>query len=182
MSQQRRKNRTHIAIWVVLILAGLNVLVYAALNRSLSGRLAQEQQRFEATRLDWLREKAQLAYLEKRDAALPVEDRQLRSFLERHVPSRREGFSRAALLIQRLTQQSEVQLAAISYNLDRTKGEPFERLGLRVDVQGPFADLLNFAHSLETSSDFIVVRSFKFQGENGAALGLHLNADLYLMP
>lgn len=179
---QGRKTRTQVAIWIVAILVALNILAYAGLERPLSGMLAEAQQRFETTRLQWQREKAQLADLEKRDAAVPVEDRQLRSFLEQHVPSRRQGFSRAALLIQRLTQQANVQLAAISYNLDQAKSEPFEHLSLRVNVEGPFGDLLGFAHALETASDFIVVRGFKFETGNGTTLGLRVNADLYLMP
>ncbi|MGH9470255.1 MAG: hypothetical protein ACRD1N_07930 [Terriglobia bacterium] len=182
MNAERRTHWAQPAIRIVVLLVALDALAYFALNRPLARLVAQEQQRFSAVRLQWLREKTRLAYLEKRDAALPGEDRQLRGFLEQHVPERREGFSRAALLINRLTQQSGVELAGISYTLDKSKGEPFEHLGVKVQLQGPFTGLLQFEHALETASDFIVVRGFKFEGSQNGLLGLNLNADLYLMP
>lgn len=182
MSPDRRKHWTRTAIRIIVVLIVLDALAYVGLQRPLASLLAREEGRFSVTRLEWLGAKRQLAYLKKRDAQLPTEDHQLKTFIQQHVPPRREGFSRAALLIDRLTQQSGVDLAGISYGLAQTKGEPFEHLGVKVDVQGPFSGLLSFAHALETASDFIVVRSFKFEATGGGVLGLELSADLYLMP
>ncbi|MGH9327783.1 MAG: hypothetical protein ACRD2B_14030 [Terriglobia bacterium] len=182
MSPDRRKNWTRTAIKIIVPLIVLDALAYVALQRPLARLLSGEEQRFTVTRLEWQREKQQLVDLQKRDEQLPAEDRQLAAFLRRHVPPRREGYSRAALLIDHLTEQSGVGLAGISYGLAQTKGDPFEHLGLKVEVQGPFGALLSFGHALESASDFIVVRSFKFEAAGGGVLGLQLNADLYLMP
>lgn len=182
MSPDSRKKWTHTAMRIFVLLIVLDALAYVALERPLSSLLATEEQRFSTTRMEWLREKQHLVYLEKRDAQIPTENHQLKAFVQQHVPPRREGYSRAALLVDRLTEQSGVQLTGISYGLNEVKGEPFEHLGVKVEVQGPFGGLLSFAHALETASDFIVVRSFKFEAAGGGMLGLKLNADLYLMP
>ncbi len=182
MTARKRRDWARITLIVALVLIGLDLAAYFGLERPLAHLAARDEQQFTLTRLDWLREKARWAQLEKRNAAIPVEDRELRAFLSEHIPPRREGFSRAALLIQHLTQESGVQLSGIAYNVEHEKGEPFEHLGLRVSVEGPFAGLLTFAHQLETASDFIVVRSFKFTSTANNDLGLELRADLYLMP
>ncbi len=182
MPVRKRRDWARITLTIALVMVGLDLAAYFGLDRPLAHLAAREEQQFTLIRLDWLREKARWAQLEKRSAAIPVEDHKLRTFLEHHIPPRREGFSRAALLIQHLTQESGVQLSGIAYNVDRERGEPFEHLGLRVSVEGPFAGLLTFAHQLETASDFIVVRSFKFTSVENNGLGLQLRADLYLMP
>ncbi len=181
-SRPRRKNWGQTAFKIGLILLALDALAYVGMERPLASLLAGKQSQFTATRLAWQQERIQLAALEKRNAALPRQDQQLRAFLQQHLPPQREGFSSAALLIQRLTQQSGVQLSGVSYRAGRNKGEPLEHLGLSVTVQGPFTGLLSFAHALETSHNLAVVRSFKFESGDGGMLGLRLNADLYLMP
>lgn len=182
MNADRRKHWTRLATRLIILLVALDALAYFALMRPARRLAAQEQQRFATVRLQWLQEKTRLAYFEKRDAALPAEDRQLRGFLQRHVPERRQGFSRAAILINKLTQQSGVELAGISYSLDKSKEQPLEHLGLKIELLGNFSGLLRFEHALETASDFIVVRGFKFAGSQDGSLGLHVDADLYLMP
>ncbi|MGH9444480.1 MAG: hypothetical protein ACRD3O_01905 [Terriglobia bacterium] len=183
-----RKNKrwTDVAVRVALALVLLDALAYVALDRPLAGLLVHEQQRFTGARLQWLTQKAALARVERRDAALPATQNQVRAFLDEHIPARREGFSRAAMLIEHLTQSSGVQLSGISYALDQTETgktmDPFEHLRLNIFVQGPFASLLGFEHELETASDFVVVRGFKFASGEGGVLGLRLSADLYLMP
>lgn len=182
MSRQHRKNWGRTALKIGLALLVLDGVAYVALERPLAALVAGKQSQFTATRRAWQQERIQLAALEKRNAALPRQDRQLRAFLQQHLPPQRQAFSSAALLIQRLTQGSGVQLSGVSYSANRNKGEPLEHLGLRVYVQGPFTALLSFAHALEISKKLVIVRSFKFESAEGAMLGLRLNADLYLMP
>ena len=179
---QRRKNWARTAVKVGLALLILDGIAYAALERPLAGLLAGKQNQFTATRRVWQQERTKLAALEKRNADLPREDQQLRTFLQRHLPMQRQGFSSAALLIQQVTQQSGVQLGGVSYRVSRNQGEPLEHLNLGVYVQGPFTALVRFAHELESSRSLVVVRNFKFESAGGGMLGLRLNADLYLMP
>lgn len=185
MARQNKK-WIDVAVRVALALVLLNALAYVALDRPLARLLVREQQRFAAGRLQVLRQKAALARVERRDAGLPASQNQVRAFLNVHIPSRREGFSRAAMLIEHLTQTSGVQLAGISYHLEETETgkvrDPFEHLRLDVRVEGPFANLLSFEHGLETASDFMVVHGFQFASGQGGVIGLHLTTDLYLMP
>ncbi|MGH9352642.1 MAG: hypothetical protein ACRD2G_10855, partial [Terriglobia bacterium] len=182
MSQQRRKTWAGKAAKVILVLVIVDILAYAAVDRPLANLVAREQDRFTSVRLEWWRERGNLARLQKRVAALPAEQRQTQTFLDHHIPPRREAFSRAATLIEGLTQQSQVELSAIKYTPGEAHGEPVGRLNLDTNVKGSFENLLGFAHALETANDFIVVRSFKFAAGDGGVLALHVDADLYLTP
>jgi hypothetical protein len=179
----QRKGWRHTAIRIALVLLVLDAVAYGVVQRSVAGLLAREQQEFAATRLQLRRQKTALLQVQRRVDALPGEQEQLRRFVEKHIPRGREGYSRAALLIEGLTQRSGVQLTGIGYKrgVDEESG-PFKLLTLNVYVQGPFANLLNFGHGLDTASDFIVVRGFKFESGGQGMLGLRLTADLYLMP
>lgn len=182
MSQQRRKKWAGKAAKIVLVLIVLDILAYAAVDRPLASLVVRKQDEFTGARLEWQRQRANLAHLQKRVAALPAEQEQMQAFLDHHIPPRREAYSRAATLIENLTQQSQVELSAIKYTPDTPRGEPVDRLNVDTNVKGSFENLLGFAHALETANDFIVVRSFKFAAEDGGMLALHVNADLYLTP
>ncbi|MGH9407536.1 MAG: hypothetical protein ACRD3D_17080 [Terriglobia bacterium] len=183
MSQQTRKQWVETAAKVILIVAVCDVLLYLGSRRYVGNLVATEQDRFNAARLDWWREKQNLALLQKRTGSIPAAENAMRAFLDQHVPVQRQAYSRAASLVEQLSQKSQVQLVAIRYHPPaESKGEPLAHLTLETNVEGSFDNLLTFAHALETSNDFIVVRSFKFAAENQGVLGLHVNADLYLMP
>ena len=55
-------------------------------------------------------------------------------------------------------------------------------LGVDVNAEGSFANLVKFGYALETAGDFIVLRNCTFAPQEGGKLALHLLADLYLMP
>jgi Tfp pilus assembly protein PilO len=179
----QRKNWVRTALRIGLLLAALDVVAYAAVYRSVMNLLAREQQQFADLRVEWKAHRAALLRVQRRADALPGTEKEVRSFVEEHVPRQREGYSRAYMLIRGLTQRSGVQLSGITYRPDPDlETGLFQRLTLNVTVQGPFASLLNFGHGLETASDFIVVRAFKFESPGQGVLGLRLTADLYLMP
>jgi len=75
-----------------------------------------------------------------------------------------------------------VQLSGVSYRLDEVKGEPLQRLGIEINVQGPFPSLLGFAHAVETSSDFLVLRGFTLEAGDEGTLELRMRVDLYVTP
>jgi hypothetical protein len=179
----QRKGWRWTAIRIALLLLVLDGVAYGVIKRSIAGLLAREQQQFTATRLQLRRQQTALVQLQRRVNALPAEQQQLRVFVEKHIPQRRQGYSRAAMMIEGLTQRTGVELTGIGYQqeVDHEAG-PFKILTVNVYVQGPFANLLNFGHGLDTASDFIVVRGFKFESGGQGMLGLRLTADLYLMP
>jgi len=127
-------------------------------------------------------QQATVKRLEETKARLPGTEGQIKLFLESHVPSRREGFARATRLVWLLKQKCGVQLDGVGYKPDRTQDEPLRRLALEVTLEGPFFNLIEFAHSLETASDFVVLRAFNFTPGEGGKLGLHLSADFYVVP
>jgi len=182
MSKSRRKALIRVVERVALALLLLDVVIYFALVRPLRHLRAAEESRYTAAR-DRVREaRARVVRLEESQVAVPETEEQLNVFLRSHVPPRRQGFSRAARLVRRLTEQSGLHLANIAYKLNSAQDEPLQRLGIEVDVEGPFLNVLNFAHALETASDFLLVRSFTFERGESGTVALRLGADLYLKP
>ncbi len=174
-----------------LVLA--DVLVYVALDRPVAQMVESARQSLSGDPLAWQAEKRALARVEQRAAKLPETRKEVRAFLLKYVPSQREGYSRASTLVERAAQEAGVQLTTVSYKPDTSMTpEPLDRLTMGVRVEGSFAGLMSFSHALETASDLIVVRSFKFQSSSdegsgdpskgSGALALQLTADLYLLP
>lgn len=163
-------------------LVALDLVLYLALVRPLRALRASKEAEYASAR-DQMREgRARVARLEKFKAALPDAEEQMAAFMKGHLPPRRQGYSRAARLIRRLTDQTGLQMTGITYKLDKEKDEPLERLGLEVAVEGPFSNLLNFAHALETADYFIALRDLSIQPVEGHTLVLNVGADLYLTP
>ena len=160
----------------------LDVLLYFVMFRPLQARVSSEQQQFVALRQRILEDKARIERLEEFREALPKAGESLASFKRDHAPPRRQGFSRAAKLVRHATEQAGTQLTSVAYKLDNSTSGPLERLGLVINVAGPFAGLLKFAHALETASDFIVIQSFSIAPGGSGALELRLAAELYLTP
>jgi Tfp pilus assembly protein PilO len=178
VSQSRLAARVLERVAFVLVLLALGV--WLVVVRPFEDRLLAEQRAYRTVRQQKLAAEARVTRLEK----IPVTDAdtELKGFVSEHMPPRRRSFSKAADLVRRLTQDSGVQLSGVSYRLDEVKGEPLQRLGIEVNVQGPFPNLLGFAHAVETSSDFLVLRGFSLETGDGETLALRMAADLYVTP
>jgi len=163
-----------VAVGLVLVVLGF----WLGVVRPFEDKLRAEQQAYRNARQQKLAAEAQVARLEK----IPVTDADLKDFVSEHMPPRRRSFSKAADLVLRLTQESGVQLSGVSYRLGEGKGEPLQRLGVEVNVQGTFPSLIGFAHAVETSPDFLVLRSFSLEAGEGETMALRMAADLYLTP
>ena len=165
-----------VALTLVLLVFGM----WLGVIHPFEDKLLAEQHAFRTARQQKLATEARVARLEK----IPVTDAdaELKGFVSEHMPPRRRSFSKAADLVRRLTQESGVQLSGVSYRLEEVKGEPLERLGIEVGVQGSFPSLLGFAHAVETSSDFLVLRGFSLETGDGETLALRMAADLYVTP
>src|SRR6516225_6085722 len=165
-----------VAIALVLVALG----VWLVIVRPFEDKLLAEQQAFRTARQQKLAAENRVARLEK----IRVTDAgtELKGFVNEHMPPRRRSFSKAADLVRRLTEDSGVQLSGVSYRLDEVKGEPLQRLGIEINVQGPFPSLLGFAHAVETSSDFLVLRGFTLEAGDEGTLELRMRVDLYVTP
>ncbi|MGH9430583.1 MAG: GspMb/PilO family protein [Terriglobia bacterium] len=182
MAHSRRRVLAQKLLKALLVLVLLDALVYFLVNRPLEVWVRDTQERFTTTRLTWRQEKIRAARLEKRASALPAAGEQVDAFIQKRIPPRRLGFSRAARLVQQLSQQSGVQLDSLSYRLQEKPAAPLDDLGISVAIEGDFPKLMAFTHALETSQDLVVVRQFRFEQGDQGVLGLHLMADLYLLP
>jgi hypothetical protein len=167
---------------VAVSLVILDALLYFALVRPLRGTRMGEEAQFSAMRIRLREARARVAQLEGFQSEVPGADEQLEGFLKEHVPTRRQGFSRAARLVRELVEKSGAQLDGINYKLDSDTDDPLRRLGLEMSLEGPFESLFEFAHALETGNELVVIRSFSFEPQEGGAVGLRLVADLFLKP
>ncbi len=182
MSRTRRRTLIRVVEAVAVGVLLLDLVLYFALVRPLRNLRAAEEARYSAARVRVRELRVRTERLEKFQAAVPQAEDRLGSFYESHIPSRRQAFSRAARLVRRLTGQAGLQLSSVSYKLGTSLDQPLQRLGIEVEVEGPFAGLLNFSHALETAGDFVVVRNFDMHPAEGGVLTLRLDADLYLKP
>jgi Tfp pilus assembly protein PilO len=182
MRRDRRKKIIRFFEVAALAVVALDLAVYFLAVRPLQGKATRAEDSYHQASMRLQLEKAQVARLEKFQKALPAADDKLQDYLKDHVPSRQRVFSDAARMVRVLTQKSGVQLDNVSYKLNSEKDEPFDQLGLDVTVEGPFANLLKFAHSLETSNDLILVRNFSFSAGQGSTVNLRVGGVLYLTP
>lgn len=182
MRRERRKKIIRFFEAAALAAVAIDLAVYFLAVRPLRDKVAQAEDSYHQASERLQLQKTRVARLEELQATLPAADGKLQDYLKEHVPSRQRVFSDAARLVRTLTQKSGVKLDNVSYKLNSEKGEPFDQLGLDVTVEGPFANLLKFAHSLETSDDLILVRNFTFAAGQGNTVNLRVGGVLYLTP
>jgi type II secretion system (T2SS) protein M len=182
MSKSKRQALIRTMEKVAVVFFAVDVLAYGILVFGLGKR----NETASRLRDDLLRQHLQMGKrvtrLKQFQASLPDAMKQLAKFKQDRVPSRRQGYSSAARTIREIAQHSGVEVTDVSYKLDSSPRAPLQRLGLTVNAEGLFPSLVQFARSLETSKDFIVVREFNFQQGEGGSLALRMTAEMYLTP
>jgi Tfp pilus assembly protein PilO len=182
MPKSHRKVLIRIIEGAALALVLLDAVLFLAVLRPLQNRETRVWTQLSETRHRVQETQVRVARLERFRANLPDAQEQLATFERDHIPPRRQGFSRVARLVRRLSEQSNLELSGVSYRLDAGREEPLERLGVELNVEGNFPDLMKFTHALETASDMIVLRDFTFGPGESGRVEMRLTADLYLSP
>lgn len=182
MKKNRRKIIVRFLERAALGLIVADVAIFFAVLRPLRSHIASEENSYHYSLRQILQRQKRLDRLQKLQASFPTADQQLQRFLSNHVPPRRHAFSDAARMIRELTNQSGVQLDSVSYKLISEKKEPLERLRIDVTVEGPYVNLMKFAHTLESAPQLVLLRDFTFATAEGGNVSLRLGADLFLTP
>jgi Tfp pilus assembly protein PilO len=182
MSALRRKVLVRVLERAAVAFIVLDVALVFAFVRPLDKLAATEWRRMSTARHRVQEAQARVSRLEMYQKKLPEAREQIKVFQHDHVPPRRRGFSRAWRLVRELSEQSGIQLSSLAYRLNSGHEDPLERLGIEVNVVGPYPGLLKFAHALETASDFVLLQDFTFSPGQGGSLELRLTADMYLVP
>lgn len=183
MRKSRRQIVNRIIEATAVGLVALDLLIYFAVYRPLGEKLGVETHRHAELRQAIRNQQVRVDVLRKFETALPKAGKRLEEFSTNRAPSRREAYSTAAHLIHKTTDAAGVVLTSTAFRLDTEHHDPLERLGVEINAQGSYEDLLKFTHALETANDFILVREFNLTpgGVNGT-LGLRLGVELYLTP
>jgi Tfp pilus assembly protein PilO len=182
MTRERLQKIARWFEWGSLALVAADLILYAAWVVPVNRLVTSEERRHEELTERLLEEKEVVGRLEEFKNAGPQTVQELDTFIEKHIPPRREAYYRAARMMRELADHSGLQLTGISYKLDPWHGEPLRRLAVEVRVEGPFDALLNFAHDLETTKDFVMVENCNVQGREGETLAMRLTAGMYLEP
>ena len=180
MSKSKRKAIIRTAERIALAIVTLDILAYGILVIGLGNRIQSSSQVREELFQKRRQIGRQVAQLNQFQESLPEARKALQQFEKERVPTRRQGFSRAARAVRELAHESGVEVIGVSYRLGGKHTEPLERLGIAITAEGLYPSLVHFARSLETAEDFIVVRDFSFQQGEGGVLALRMSADLYL--
>ena len=182
MTRHRRKVLMRISEAVAIGLVVLNLVLYFALVRPLRNMRVSAESGYSAARGRIQEARARVVRLEQYRVDVPRSESELREFLAQHISGRRQGFSHAARLVRKMSEDSKVRLTGVSYKLTGPGEDPLARMGLDFDVDGAFPDILRFTHALETSEDFIAVRSMSLSPAESRAVGVHVSTELYLKP
>ena len=180
MNTSHRRKLIHIVEGVAIGLVVLDVALYFGAVRPLRSMRTSAEAEYAAARERVREAKARVTRLEKFKSSVPSAETQVEEFLKSHVPERRQSFSRAAHLVRKLSEDSKVQLAAVSYKLLPAADDPLARLGLQVEVEGSFPGVMSFAHALETNDEFIALRDFSFEPGESRTIALRVGADLFV--
>jgi Tfp pilus assembly protein PilO len=166
-----------------VILVALDVVAFFAFYRRLAVGGNEDARRAEGLRQTLRMEQVRVDWLKKYEAALPETGKGLDDFAASRVPSRREGYSTSAHVIYKAADAAGVKVSTLAFREEKGQHDPLERLSVEINAQGPYGGLLKFSHALETADVFMLVRDFTIApgGENGA-IGLRLDADVYLTP
>ncbi len=181
MRRTRRQIVAHLFEKFGLGIVLLDIVFYFAAYRPVRTLVTSEEERYAGERHSLLDEQARVTRLENFRAALPQADRNVDAFVHDHIPPR-PGFSRAADLLHGAAEDSGADLSSQRFRLDTESNDPLQGLGIEVSLQGSFAELMKFAHALETADDLVLVREFTFVPGDSGELGLHLKAEMYLAP
>jgi hypothetical protein len=182
MTRHRRKLLTRVAEAIAVGLVIFNVVLYVALVSPLKNMRVSAQNELSAARSRIRETKGRVSRLEQYRVDVPHSETELKEFLTQHVPDRRQGFSHAARMVRKMSEDSKVRLTGVSYKLSSPADDPLAHLGLEFDVEGSFPDVLRFTHALETSGDFLRVRSFSLNPAETRTIAMHVGAELYLKP
>ncbi len=181
MRRTRRQTVIHLFEKLGLGIVLLDLVFYFAAYRPVRNLVVGEEERYAGERHIVLDEQARVARLEKFRAALPQADKNVDAFVHDHI-SPRPGFSRAADLLRSAAEDSGAELSSQRYRLDTESNDPLQGLGIELSLQGSFAELMKFAHALETADDLVLIREFTLVPGDSGDLGLHLRAEMYLTP
>ena len=160
----------------------LDLLVFFGVFRPLGNKLSEEARRHTELRQTIRTQQVRLDLLKKYEAALPQVGKGLEDFTTNRAPSRREAYSTAAHLIDKVADAAGVKVTTRAYRLYTEHKDPLEQLAIDMSVQGSYASLLKFSHALETANEFILIRDFSITPGESGAISLRLGADLYLTP
>ena len=152
---EKRRLIVPLAIAAAANLAALALLVYP-LSRRVEGSEVRAQvasQQLAAASLDY---RAARATMEGRQHT----DKQLDQFYVDVLPHDLAAARRITYLkLSQLARDGNLDYAQRAISPEHTKGSTLSQLVLTISLDGDYRDIRAFIHTLETTSDFIVVRS-----------------------
>jgi Tfp pilus assembly protein PilO len=180
MSSSKHRDLVRLLERLAAVLVLANLVLYFGVIAVLGRRIGAEQAKRDSLYQGVRNQQVRLARLEGFQSRLPEAREQLAKFEKERIPSRRQGFSKAARRVRDVAERSGIQLSGVAYKLEPAGKEPLERLGITLTADGPFTNLVRFAHELETAEDFLIVREFNFRPGESGDLALRIEADMYL--
>jgi Tfp pilus assembly protein PilO len=177
--REKRRMIVPLAILAVANLAALLLIVYP-----LSRRVAATEQRAQDSGARLARAtqeyRAVNATLEGRERT----DKQLERFYAEVLPRDQTAARRITYLkLAQLARDADLLYDRRSFTIETDKKESaLTRMDIEVPLQGEYADMRRFIHTLETAPEFLVIREIqlaKSGKENSSALTLTLNLTTF---
>jgi Tfp pilus assembly protein PilO len=174
-----REHRRTVVMLVVLL--GVNVVLYAAVVYPLAQRVANIEQR-DRTAEDQLRS----AQREHGQAVgtLTGKDRaaaELATFYSDVLPSDLAGARRLThLRLAQLARESNLKFVHASFEPVLERDRTLTRLKIEMLLSGTYADMRRFIHQLETAPEFVVIDNVQLgEGGEGGPLSVTVHLSTY---
>jgi Tfp pilus assembly protein PilO len=165
-----------------LVLAGLNLLVFAAWTGPRSYKLRRVAARGASARSELEREREVVGRLRERAEAIRANQADLERFYRKVAGTEKADLLPTLTEIEDLARRPGLTPGARSFRREEVKDARLERVAVTLPLEGSYAQLLDFLRGAENSSRFLTIDriSMRADGERGAALQVELSS--YLRP
>lgn len=165
----------------LVVAAVLNVGVYFLVVYPLSGRVSSGESRAQRATIAHAHALAEFRAAEATRTGRARADEQLTRFYAEILPRDYVSARRITYLrLARLAEESNLDYDRRAFTTARDRDSHLERLEGSMVLTGEYRDMRQFIHTLETASEFIVIRDVSLvQRENTAPLTLTLQLATY---
>ncbi len=190
MKFKSRRRRQQLLFAGVLAVAGvINLLFFLILHRPARSEYLQLQSAIERQQSEIETRRREVSRLDEISAQLETSQQDRGELFTSHFVKRDVGFSRIPNELEKLAQAAGVRKSVVNYSMAPVPQYGLYSVGIRIPVEGEYANIANFIKSLETSETFFIIDSIDVRssatgigsaaGAGGVALSLSLETFLY---
>jgi Tfp pilus assembly protein PilO len=182
----RRKKQQYLFFAILGALAIVNLLFYLILYRPARNEYFQLQNAISTLQRELQSRNVSVARLETINSQLGRSEQDRRALLTARFLTRDAGFAAVMLKLNDMTGRAGVQNSRKDYSINAIPQYGLYSVDIRFEVQGGYANVMNFIRELEDSDTFFITKSIEVRdaadrqsGSGAVALTLALETFFY---